>query len=385
MRKMNGLMEKIKSVNNMDCLYGKKSLFFVSLLFLAVLVSAPFVLVVSGVSVSSDVVVGSEAELKDAISTASDGVVYVIGIEKDVVLENPLEIPSGKSITLVGVGDGVWKLVGANKQDTIIVGGLLRLDGIIVTHAKGDTGRGVTVKSGGTLSLTGGEISGNTVDNGNGGGVANVGTFKLSGGEISGNTATGRVTAGRGGGVYNYGGVFEMSGGKIINNTTSQNGGGGVYNNTSYGRGGSFTMSGGEITGNATAFGGGVHYLIFDAVSNFYRLGGVISGNTAGSSGLEGYDVSASAGEPGGGVPGGKPSGGSPSGNNGVSDENNGSNNDDGDLGVESSGDDVGVGSIKKIGDDLFLPLIVIAVIAGIVVTGGLLFYNSKNQKQATI
>ncbi|MCL2134770.1 MAG: autotransporter adhesin family protein [Candidatus Bathyarchaeota archaeon] len=411
---MNGKMKRV----NMDVKYRfslqnictKTALIFVSLLMVAIVFS-PLVLVFSGgVSFfvsgaeTPDVVAKNATELENAISVAPDGVAYVIGLGNDVKLESSLEIPSTKNITLVSVG-GVWKLVGANKQDTINVNGLLRIDGITVTHVDGDSGRGVYVKNGGMLTLIGGEISGNTVNDdgggvynkgvfvmldgkisnnvvdkgkisdkvteqGDGGGVYNIGTFTMSGGEISGNTAA------FGGGVYNYGSVFVMSGGKITGNTATF-GGGGVYNDTSYYIGGSFTMSGGEIIGNtANGVGGGVFYVIVNAVSNFHRLGGVISGNTDRDNEYT-KDVGSVTSLPdsgGDGSGGGKPSIGVDVGS-GLAEESSSTDGDQ--LDTDDEQHDTG-------GNPHDFLLIVVAVIVVGLVVAGLLFYHSKKQEQPT-
>ena len=122
-----------------------------------------------------------------------------------------------------------------------------------ITHATGQTGRGVTVDTGGTFHMYGGSIADNTAKSG-GGVYVGTSTFHMYGGSISGNTAE----SGNGGGVYMAGGEFTMSGGTIENNTatdpnTNYGKGGGVYINR-----GSFTMTGGSITNNTALNFGGV-------------------------------------------------------------------------------------------------------------------------------
>ncbi|MCL2134091.1 MAG: hypothetical protein FWH37_00815 [Candidatus Bathyarchaeota archaeon] len=156
------------------------------------------------VGVPTDVTVETEAELVNAINTAPNNEWYYIVVSKSIVLEKSLEIPDGKQIYLSWYGPETC-LIGANGMDTIVVrsGGFLGIVGwIVVTHAEGDTGRGVFVERGGTFSLVGAIISGNTADKG--GGVYNEGAFDLSSDEdrcgvITNNTAT------KGGGVYNMG------------------------------------------------------------------------------------------------------------------------------------------------------------------------------------
>jgi len=271
----------VKSKHGLGCFFSKKVLLFVSLLFMVVLVFSPFISLVNGWEVV-DVYVYSEDGLRDAISAAPDNTYYRIFIGKELVIEKPLEIPEGKLIYLGSIG----RLVGANGADTIIVksGGMLSLwDGIVVTHADGDSGRGVYVEHGGTLELFGGgEISGNTI-NGRGGGVYNEGTFDMyweinaRDGKIYGNTAT------EGGGVYNVG-TFTMYGGVISENIcvdteTSIGVGGGVYN------AGTFSVSDGYISSNMATRGGGV----YNAGSFVVTEGYIVRGNTAISG--EGDDV----------------------------------------------------------------------------------------------
>jgi len=222
--------------------------------------------------------VKNAAELRDAVNKAEVGVHVDIVLTKDISLGPELTIPAGADITLKSAGGrGFFRLIGLDGQNviTIMSGGRLTLDGIIVMHENGDRGLGVSV-FGGTLIMVNGEISGNTDDRGGGVNVSAEGVFEFVGGVISGNAAT------WGGGVYNWG-TFEMYGGKISGNTATltyawaHNGGygGGVY--MMYG---SFSMSGGEISGNtALQSGGGVY--IDGTMNSFERLGGEISGNTA--------------------------------------------------------------------------------------------------------
>ncbi|MCL2642536.1 MAG: hypothetical protein FWD52_03355 [Candidatus Bathyarchaeota archaeon] len=255
----------IKSKSDAHYLFSKKTLAFISLLFVITLFSSPLILGANGYVPPPQVVVKSEAELRNAISTASEDKVYLIGIEKDISLKKPLEIPNGKIISLKVSGA---RLVGSDGMDAVIIknGGILTVLGsLTITHAKSASGRGVYVERGGEFNFYGGEISGNSATKG--GGVYNEGTFTMfwdgSAGdtEICGNTATEG-----GGGVYNVG-TFEMVGGRIRGNSCVGQGGfvgvgGGVYNE------GTFEMSGyGEfeerlgsvISGNTATKGGGVY------------------------------------------------------------------------------------------------------------------------------
>ena len=240
---------KVESKFNLCYSCDKLFVVFVSLLFLVVLVSSPFLSVVNSVSsVVPDVVVGDEDELLNAIRVAPNKGSYIIGLSGDIVLQNSLEINTGKNISLIMFGDsssGFVCLIGGMDADTIIVKNgktLTILNGIVVTHADGAIGRGVYIERGGTFNLAGGKISGNT-NNGFGGGVYNCGTFKMFNGEISNNTASYDF----GGGVYSddYA-TFVILGGEITRNTADM--GGGVFYVT--GNKGVFTRSGGEIFGN---------------------------------------------------------------------------------------------------------------------------------------
>jgi hypothetical protein len=391
---------KTKKLNR---LLSKKFLSFISLLFMAMLIFSLLASAFCGVSFfaqgaeTPNEAVKTEIELINAIKAApSDETSYVIGLSAYITLENSLEIPSGKNITLMSVG-GFWRLYGADKQYTITVTGLLTIDGICITHKNGNSGGGVYVKTGGALTLLSGEISGNTgandfygtadyvliakgggvcIDSGGsldmsggvisgnsaevpGGGVSNAGTFTLSGGKISDNISH------SGGGVYNSG-VFVMSGGKIFNNTANSKGtGGGVYNS---GRGVTFTMTGGEITGNNAHIGGGLAY----EKGSFVMSGGVISDNNAyfADDDIHLWEIVSDPIR-------------TPNGNNGDSDENNVPDSDS-DFDVGSNSDsDVGVGSTEKLMGGLLLPVVVIVVVIAVgLVVAGLFFYRSKKPKQ---
>lgn len=279
----------------------RKVLFFVSLLFIIVLVSSCLFLVFTNAfpfmtkTPETSITTTSEAELEEAVNDAVEPT--VITLDNDIQLTKPLIIPTNKNITLTSnnIANGFFKLIGANKEYTIVVktDGVLRLDGVVVTHEKGVYGRGVFADFGSILILYSGVICNNTMPNDYkapneewGGGVVNLGTFSMIGGEIFGNTAY------TGGGVLNYG-TFEMTGGKISGNTVGASGGvynydevslsggcsgGGVYNFYA-----NVSMSGGEISGNTAEFyGGGV----FSIYGNFSLSdGGVICGNTASAGG----------------------------------------------------------------------------------------------------
>ncbi|MDR0797769.1 MAG: hypothetical protein LBE70_03505 [Nitrososphaerota archaeon] len=255
---------------------------------------------------SEKIVVSNENELRNAINAAIEPT--SIAIDNDITLTRTIVIPANKDITLTSnTTNSFYKLFGSpglssisdgSSTLTVANGGMLRLDGIVVTHVS-RFGSGVMVNSGGKLIMYSGEISGNNGNLGGGvfingsgsfmmlggkifgndalcgGGVENFGgTFNMTGGEISGNTAWG------GGGVYNDG-DFSMSGGKIFSNNVStfgdRYGGGGVYNS------GIFSMLGGEISGN-NAVGGGAGGGV-NNIGVFSMSGGEISNNTVAGDG----------------------------------------------------------------------------------------------------
>jgi hypothetical protein len=182
--------------------------------------------------------VKNEVELRNAVDNPV-GASIVIAPTADIYLTNSaLNIFNSVNVTLtIDSKHGVCKIFGATNNSTIIVedGGVLILDGIIITHENDVTGNGITVNSGGTVIMYSGIISGNAEKNG--GGVYNSGIFKLYGGQIFGNKAVNN-----GGGLYNIG-DFEMCGGEITNNLANK-GGGGVYNR------GVFNRLGGVISDN---------------------------------------------------------------------------------------------------------------------------------------
>ncbi|MDR0471575.1 MAG: hypothetical protein LBH79_07640 [Nitrososphaerota archaeon] len=285
--------------SNLRYPYNGKGLFFVAVLFVIVLVLAPFIAEFSGISPfvsgASDKVISNEVELRNAVKNAVGSSVIVL--EKDITLTEPLVIPTNKDITLTSndYNDKFFKLIGANNQTTITVndGGALTLAGIIVTHNTGSPGRGVTVNQGGKLTMSKGIIAGNTIpydrnfrgdkDREDGGGVYNCGSFSMSGGVIANNTAA------HGGGVHvSHWGSFRLSGGYIINNKAHYTGAGVeveyfscMNSSGSFSVSGSFSMAGGVIANNtAQVYGGGVsNWAIFD------MTGGLIADNSGNNQG----------------------------------------------------------------------------------------------------
>jgi hypothetical protein len=257
----------------------RKALVFVSLLLVLLVSLLVGFLLVSSESFSLETVVhvGSEQELRSAVNNARL-VPAVIVLDNDITLTENLVISTPKRITLTSnsENDGFFRLFGASGADTIVVGsrGVLHLEGVVVTHKRGMTGRGVVVQHGGILILSEGEISDNTA-NTDGGGICNSGRFTMLGGKISGNTAKGNDYAGRGwgGGIYNNG-TFTLYEGEIYNNTARIYGGG-IYDSTN------FSMFSGTISNNIASYGGGVSNGDVYDNSNFSMFGGIISNNTA--------------------------------------------------------------------------------------------------------
>ncbi len=182
-----------------------------------------------------------------------------------------------------------------------------------ITHTSGATGRGIS-NNGGTVTIWGGSVCDNSIksvgagiynsssaflymyggsisnnrliDYNHGAGVYNEGRFEMRGGTISGCYANGS-----GAGIFNYKGIFTMSGTAAIKDNYTD-----PDNHSAYGGGvdnylGTFVMLGGEISGNRSNCGGGVcNYA--DAYSTaatksatFTMTGGTISNNTADAAG----------------------------------------------------------------------------------------------------
>lgn len=141
------------------------------------------------------------------------------------------------------------KITGANGMDAIkLTGGSFTLTDCQnsgkITHASGNTGRGVYVDRG-TFNMYGGSITGNNANRG-GGVYVSSSTFNMFGGSITGNNAN---NDGDGGGVYVRGGNFTMKDSASITGNNAA-GGGGVYVS-----GGTFKVSG-KVTVTDNTVGG---------------------------------------------------------------------------------------------------------------------------------
>ena len=184
----------------------------------------------------------------------------------------------GGAVYVNGSSSSVTMQSGSLTANTALyIGGAVSMEGdsasFTMTGGKitGNTGRqgggGVYVNSGTFTLGTGASIESNTAEGNDGGGVCVEpnGTLNINGGSIKSNKATKTIEAGNGGGVYVFGrasgkGKVIMTAGEIsgntagFNGTTYDGGGGGVYN-----KGGEFTMTGGEIKDNSAKDGGGVY------------------------------------------------------------------------------------------------------------------------------
>ena len=118
---------KIKSLTGLRYFYNRKTLMFISLLFLLVLISSCFASMTylsssSGVSCfvlgeSSDKVVNNEAELKAAINSAPSKTSLVITLNADISLSSALSISANKDINLNKswrIKRGILKKVGSS-------------------------------------------------------------------------------------------------------------------------------------------------------------------------------------------------------------------------------------------------------------------------------
>ena len=244
--------------------------------------------------------------LKDAVRTASDG--DVIAINGTIRATNAGsgeyvdngEIVIDKNLTIKKADTAATAVLDANKDAggkpkhrifKVEAGKTLTLEYLTLkggmAQGTGDASLGGGVyNKGGSFEMTGGEIKSNTAKYG--GGVYVKGadaTLTMSGGTISENKAekdsADGSTGGDGGGVYIDGAKFILKAGTTISNNTADKDGGGV---TVFG--GVFTMEGGDIqwntvTGTSTVQNSG-HAGGVDIVAAVMNMkGGEIKNNTA--------------------------------------------------------------------------------------------------------
>jgi hypothetical protein len=156
-----------------------------------------------------------------------------------------------------GQGGGIFNFHGTvHLQHSTVIGnsalsggGIFNLNGNVylqhstVTDNNAESFGGI-VSSTGTLTLLNSTVAENTALSGSGGGIANVngGSLKLVGSAVLMNRSRGR-----GGGILNQG-PLTIEDSVIASNATESIGGGGVYN-----QGGFFRLSGSTISGNSGA------------------------------------------------------------------------------------------------------------------------------------
>jgi len=250
---------------------SSKGLFLFSLFVL--LISSCLYVCVPSATAQFTVNVGDETALRDAVNSATGHTIIVL-ITDIQLTATPLNIASGKNIALTSNIPHGFRLIGASGQDTLTLAtnAQLELVDIIVTHASGTTGRGITINTGGTLTLTNTTISGNTVTgttNAYGGAIYSTGgTLTLTNTTISGNTVQTSQTTdtttryAEGGGIYSTGNL-TLTNTTITNNTADYgsgpiygygvSSGGGIYNT------GNLTISNTTLTNN-TAYGSSSSY-----------------------------------------------------------------------------------------------------------------------------
>jgi predicted outer membrane repeat protein len=203
-------------------------------------------------------------------SSIYDG--YLFDITGGTVSLNAITVDGNRTNTAANFPSGTLALFEVN-------GGTLEVgENVIIQNNVSRVGGGAIEVISGTALISGGSVNNNTGADGGALHVQANGTASMKGGALQYNTAY------HGGAVYvEYsstplsGGIFEMSGGSVINNT-ARNSGGGVETR------GTFTLSGnGTITGNTAADGGGVGVLAISATQygTFTMSGGTISRNTA--------------------------------------------------------------------------------------------------------
>ena len=179
----------------------------------------------------------------------TNGVTYIY-LDKDVDLDNSLNIGGGKTLYLCLNGHALGMKYRGQRVINVSVNGKLYLCNCTRSAGgkitKGNAEYGAGIHNNGTVRMFGGVITEN--EGGYGGGVYNNVNFYLYGGDIYNNSAI------HGGGVWNdndSSSTFTMYNGTISMNTASC--GGGIYNND----GATLVLKGGHISENASGSAGG--------------------------------------------------------------------------------------------------------------------------------
>ena len=203
----------------------------------------------------------------------TNGVAYIY-LDKDVLLDNTLNIGNGKTLYLCLNGHALvmkpegQSVVNVSKNANLYLCNCTRGEGGQIAFGKVEYGAGIY--NSGTVRMYGGVITQNKA--GYGAGVWNGSKFYLYGGDIYDNNATdgggiwnnngatfemynGTVSlnvAAAGGAIWNNDGTLVLKGGNIQENVAGT-GGGGIWNN-----GGKMELDGGFILANFSMYGGGL-------------------------------------------------------------------------------------------------------------------------------
>ena len=223
-------------------------------------------IVVEGIDTNNKVVVGGASSATvTAGTTASATVNLVEGVSDFAGLEEA-----------VAAGDTVYVLKSIDVETTLSISNTVTIVPAYQDVTLKNTGSGnlFTVSTNGNLTIGGGEhtitLDGNQVAQS---------IISVSGGTVT-LADNGIITNAAASGIkISSSGIFEMTGGTIMNNNdSSSNGGGGAV----FVQGGTFTMSGGILKDNTSlTFGGAVRM----SSGKCTITGGGITGNTAGNKG----------------------------------------------------------------------------------------------------
>jgi hypothetical protein len=193
--------------------------------------------------------------------TYDESIVFPSG--KKVILQSV----NGASLTIIRGNDGLNTVTLNNSSEGTT------LEGFIITHTNGLTGRGIFIYNG-NLTINNCTISGNSADWGSGIGICNNSTVTIIGSTIFGNSA------GSGGGIYNYTNSTVTIIGSTIFGDSAGDSGGGIANCDNS----TITIIGSTISGNSTYIHGGGGIFNY-AYSTLTITGSTISGNYAGDDG----------------------------------------------------------------------------------------------------